>query len=161
MKNIIKSILLGIMMLSVTSCLLDDDSLTKSFDDGPNFASFSTLNQPVSAVANGNEVTANVNMELQGPTLDEFSEDVVATISVDASSTAIEGVHYRLNSSSVTFTKDQNYIAVLPITIITQGITPPLATAPTLILSISSAQGTNIIPNSKKTTLSLIYQCFC
>ncbi|UKM65134.1 hypothetical protein GSB9_01696 [Flavobacteriaceae bacterium GSB9] len=162
MKNIIKSITLLIVMgLSVTSCLLDDTNLADSFNDGPNFTSFSNLNQTVSAVADGNIVTANVNIELQGPTLVGFSEDVALTIAVDAANTtAVEGVHYTLNSTSLTLTKANNYIGTIPVSIITDGIEPPLAVAPELTLEFTDANGTNVISSGKSTTLTIIYQCF-
>ncbi|WP_298339365.1 hypothetical protein [uncultured Algibacter sp.] len=163
MKKIIKNpvILLSMVMLTITSCLLDDDSLTKTFDDGPNFTSFSTLNQTVSAVADGEEKTANVTVELQGPNLVGYTEDVAVSISVDAdNTTAIENVHYRINSSTVMLLASQNYIATLPITIITDGIEPPLDVAPILTLTLTDPSGNNVIASSKQTTLSLIYQCF-
>ncbi|HMC00845.1 MAG TPA: hypothetical protein VKN14_07405 [Flavobacteriaceae bacterium] len=162
MKNIIKSItLLVIMMVSVTSCLIDDESLTKTFDDGPNFASFSTFQQTVSAVADGNIVNANVNIELQGPNLIGYSNDVLVSIAVDPSNTtAVEGVHYNLNSTSLILTLSNNYIGTLPISIITEGVNPPLAEAPKLSLSITFVDGNNVVANSKNTTLTIIYQCF-
>ena len=162
MKNIIKSITLVLVMgLSVTSCLLDDSNLADTFDDGPNFTSFSVLNQTVSAVADGNIVTANVNVELKGPTIVNSSEDVTLTIGVDAdNTTAIEGVHYTINSNTLTLTKSNNYIATLPVSIITDGIEPPLEVAPILTLEFTDANGTNVIPSGKSTTLTIIYQCF-
>lgn len=162
MKNIIKSIsLLLVVGLSVTSCILDDDNLADTFNDGPNFTSFSNLNQTVSAVADGNIVTAIVNMELQGPNMVGFTEDVTLSVAVDAANTtAIEGVHYTLNETSITLTADNNYIGSIPISVITDGIVPPLEVAPILTLEFSSANGTNVITSSKSTELTIIYQCF-
>ncbi|MFL1011805.1 hypothetical protein [Flavisericum labens] len=149
------------MGLTVTSCLLDDSNLADTFNDGPNFTSFSNLNQTVSAVADGNIVTANVNIELQGPTVVDFNEDVTLTIAVDESNTtAIEGVHYTLNSTSVTLSKSNNYIGTIPVSIITDGIDPPLAVAPELTFEFTDANGTNVISSGKSTTLTIIYQCF-
>ncbi|WP_242155263.1 DUF4843 domain-containing protein [Aestuariivivens sediminis] len=162
MKNLIKSITLLIALgVSFNSCLLDDDNLADSFDDGPNFTSFSNLNQTVSAVADGELKTANVNIELQGPNMVGFSEDVTLTIGVDAANTtAIEGVHYTLSTNSVTLTKANNYIGTIPVGIITEGIDPPLAVAPIITLEFTDASGTNVIPSSKETKLTIIYQCF-
>lgn len=162
MKNILKSItILLVISLSATACLLEDENLADAFDEGPNFTSFSVLSRNVSAVADGNDLTTNVAIELQGPTIEGFKEDVTVTVAVDATNTtAIEGVHYRLETTSITLSADQNYIANLPLTIITAGIDPPLAVAPVLTLSFSSATGTNVIPSSKNTELSIIYQCF-
>ncbi len=162
MKNIIKSIsLLIVMGLSVTSCILDDDNLADTFNDGPNFTSFANLNQTVSAVADGNIVNANVNIQLEGPNLVGFTEDVNLTISVDAgNTTAIEGVHYTLNNTSITLTAANNYLGVIPVNVITDGIVPPLAVAPILTFKFASADGTNVIASGKATALTLIYQCF-
>ncbi len=162
MKNIIKSItLLIVMCLSITSCILDDDNLADTFNDGLNFTSFSTLNQTVSAVADGEVKTANVNIELQGPNIVGFTEDITLTIGVDAANTtAIEGVHYSLNATTLTLQAANNYIGTIPVSIITDGIDPPLDVAPILTLTFTDANGTNVIPSGKNTTLTLIYQCF-
>lgn len=162
MKNIIKSItLLLVMALSVTSCILDDDNLSDTFSDGPNFTSFANLSQTVSAVADGNLVGANINIILEGPNMVGYTEDVTLGIEVDAANTtAIEGVHYTINSTSLTLTESNNYIGTLPISIITEGIEPPLDVAPILTFKFSNANGTNVIPSSKSTELTIIYQCF-
>ncbi|WP_242085755.1 hypothetical protein [Aestuariivivens sediminis] len=162
MKNIIKSIALLIALgVSFNSCLLEDDNLADTFDDGPNFTSFSNTNQTVSAVADGNIVTAKVNVELQGPNMVGFTEDVSLTIGVDAANTtAIEGVHYTLNTNSITLTAANNYIGTIPVSIITEGIDPPLPVAPILTLTFTGVTGTNVINSGKDAKLTLIYQCF-
>lgn len=161
MKNIIKSISLVIIMgLSVTSCLLDDDNLPDQFNDAQNFASFSRLTQNLSAVSDGNEYGFDINLELQGPNLVGFTEDITVTVEVDASSsTAIEGVNFRLATNTVTLTKSNNYIGSIPITVITDGIMAPLPENPVLTLSISDSSG-NVFSNSKNTVLTFVYQCF-
>ncbi|GAA3574169.1 hypothetical protein [Snuella lapsa] len=162
MKNIIKSIsLLIVTGVLVNSCLIDNDNLADTFDDGLNFTSFSRLNQPVSAVADGNIVTANVNVELQGPTMVGFTEDVTVSVAVDTdNTTAIEGVHYNFSPTTITLRASNNYIGSLPVDIITEGIDPPLAVAPILSLKFTNASGTNVIPSSKAAVLTIIYQCY-
>jgi len=162
MKNIIKSfILLTIMSLTVTSCLIEDENLTDTFNDGPNFSNFSVFTRNLSAVADGNDISASVVVELQGPTVNKISEDVTVSISVDPSSTAIEGVHFRLNATSVTLTKNNNFIGHIPFTIITEGIVPPLDVAPIIVFKIAETSGVgNIISSSKTAKFSIIYQCF-
>ena len=153
--------LLIFVSFSATSCLLDDESMVETFDDGPNFASFSREKQNLSAVSNGEEYTFGVVLELQGPTLVDVSEDVVANIEVVASeSTAIEGVHYYFESTTTTLKKSENYIATIPITVITDGIMAPLDENPILTLRITDVNGNNMIANSKKSVLTFVYQCF-
>ena len=162
MKNIIKSITLLIMMgMTVTSCLLDDSSLVDTFDDGANFVSFSTLTQNLSAVADGSEYLFPINVELQGPTMGNVSEDLTITIEPVASaiSTAVEGVHYTLNSKTVTLNKGQNYIGAIPITVITDGIEAPLQVQLEVSITTTTGNG-NTISNSKNTILTFVYQCF-
>ncbi|TGV02046.1 DUF4843 domain-containing protein [Flavivirga rizhaonensis] len=162
MKNIIKSITLLIVMgLSITSCILDDDNLADTFNDGSNFVSFSTLAQNLSAVADDSEYEFPINVELQGPSIDAVNEDLTVTVEpvASATSTAIEGVHYRLDSKTVTINKDQNYIGAIPITVITQGIIAPLQVQLEVSITTTSGNG-NTISNSKNTILTFVYQCF-
>ena len=109
MKKIIKLITLFIVISStITSCLLDDKALTDGFNDGPNFTTFTNFTQNLSAVANGDEYTFPINLEVQGPTVIDMTGDVTATISVEGNSTAVEGVHYAFNSNTVTLMKSNN-----------------------------------------------------
>ena len=153
--------LLAIAILTTTSsCLVDDESLTDAFDDGPNFVSFSRFSQNLSAVSDGNTYDFNINVELQGPTLHEMTSDVSLTISVDPSSTAIEGVHYQFGSMTTTLTNSNNYLGAIPITVITQGIMAPLDVNPVLVLNISDSSGNNVISSSKQNAVTIVYQCF-
>jgi hypothetical protein len=143
-----------------TSCLVDDESRTTSFDQGPNLASFTRSGQNLNAVTDGNEYDFDIVLELIGPTSTFSSEDVGVSVSIDAASTAIENVHYRFNSTSTTLAASNNHIGVLPITMITDGIMAPLAENPKLVLNIASASGTNVIANGNQLTLTFVYQCF-
>ena len=161
MKNIIKFITILIVVAStITSCVLDDYNLPDTFNDGLNFSSFSRLTQNLSAVADGNEYTFDVNLELQGPNLVGFTDDITVTVDVVSSeSTAVEGVNYTLPSKTVTLTKSNNYIGSIPVTVITDGIMAPLDVNPELVLSISDSSG-NVFSNSKNTVLTFVYQCY-
>lgn len=161
MKNIIKFITILIVVAStITSCILDDYNLPDEFNDGLNFSSFSRLTQNLSAVADGNEYTFDVNLELQGPNLVGFTDDITVTIGVvSGESTAVEGVNYSLPSKTVTLTKSNNYIGSIPVTVITDGIMAPLDENPVLVLSITDSSG-NVFSNSKNTALTFVYQCY-
>ncbi|WAC03595.1 hypothetical protein N7U66_09050 [Lacinutrix neustonica] len=163
MKNFIKILALTIFVsFSATSCILDDEALTDTFNDGSNFVSFSTSAQNLSAVADGQEYTFGVVVELQGPNnLAGMTEDVVVNVAPVASeTTAVAGVNYVLPMTSITLKRSENYIATLPITVITDGIIAPLAVNPVLTLELTSTAGPNVIPSSKTNTLTFVYQCF-
>jgi hypothetical protein len=100
-------------------------------------------------------------MKLIGPTSMDVTEDIVVTIDNDPSSTAIEGTHFTLPSPTITLKKADNYLGLLPITILTEGILAPLAKAPVLVLKVVSATGAeNVINNGKNIEITLNYGCF-
>mgnify|MGYP006082611009 CR=1 FL=1 len=161
MKTIIKITFLFLISLSLTSCLVDDTDPTGEFDQGVNVVGFTSSTMNLSGVANGSEYDSKINFEVKGPTSAEYSAPINSTISVDPSSTAVEGKHYRLDSSTITLDADGNYSGSLPITLITEGIAAPLAESPILILEVTSADGeTNLLPNGIKLTITLNYLCF-
>ena len=160
MKKTIKLITLFIVMsLTVTSCLLDDKALTDGFPEGSNFTTFTNFSQNLSAVANGDVYTFPINLEVQGPTVINMTGDVTASIAVEGSSTAVEGVHYTFDRTDVTFMKSNNYIGQIPINIITEGLVAPMSVELTLSISFTSGDS-NTVSSIKTTTLSIIYQCF-
>jgi len=160
MKKTIKLITLFIVMsLTVTSCLLDDKALTDGFPEGSNFTTFKNFSQNLSAVANGDVYTFPINLEVQGPTVINMTGDVTASIAVEGSSTAVEGVHYTFDRTDVTLMKSNNYIGQIPINIITEGLVAPMSVELTLSISFTSGDS-NTVSSIKTTTLSIIYQCF-
>tara|TARA_B110000967_G_C18897979_1_gene572209 strand:+ start:4511 stop:5353 length:843 start_codon:yes stop_codon:yes gene_type:complete len=161
MKNIIKITFLFLLSLSLTSCLVDDTDPTGEFNLGPNVVGFTSSTMGFSGVANGDEYQSAINFEVKGPTSSEYTAPINAIISVDPASTAVEGVNFRLDSSTITLEANGNYTGSLPITLITEGIVAPLAESPVLILSVTSADGeTNLLPNGIKLTVTLNYLCF-
>ena len=162
MKKTIKY--LGILCISLllTSCLVDDSAPSDNNDQGPNLAGFDVKTQNLSAVSDGSEYIFDIKMEVKGPTYQDMSGDVTITVAVDASnSTAIEGTHYRLDSNTITLTSANNYLDILPITVLTDGIMAPLPENPILTLEVESATGDgNVIGNGDKLELTFVYQCF-
>ncbi|MDZ7636018.1 MAG: hypothetical protein U5L72_16920 [Bacteroidales bacterium] len=62
-----------------------------------------------------------------------MTEDIVVTIDDDASSTAIEGTHFRLDQPSITLKKSDNYPSVSrPSTILTDGVSSSPGKSPVL-----------------------------
>lgn len=160
MKNYFKYITILFASLMLTSCLVDDEDPSTSNDLGPNLASFRNNSGTLGAIANGDEYEFDIEVEVLGPTVVEQEGDVQFTVSVDPASTAIEGTHFALPSTSMTLTEASNYIGKFPVTLLSDGIMAPLDVSPVLILTMSDASGTNVLPNGKKITLTLNYLCF-
>ncbi len=159
MKNLryISLFLLGALI--IPSCV-DDKAPEDEYSSQPNMVSFATASANFAAIATGEDFVKTVNMKVNGPSLPSLTGPVTATISVDPASTAVEGVHYRLESNTITLSKDNDYLGTFPITMITEGIEPPLATNPTVILNVTQVSGPGkLIPNGKKITVSLNYLC--
>lgn len=151
-------LVLGIVM---SSCL-DDTAPEDVFGEASNLGSFVSSSTIFQLSASGDEYVRTLPMLIKGPSVDGIGGDVTATIVVDEeNTTAVEGVHYRLESTTVTFAKNNDYIANFPVTIITEGIEPPLASNPVLVLKVASVSGgNNVIANGKPITISINYLCF-
>lgn len=161
MKTLKYILILVLSLGALNSCLVDQTTRYDANDDGPNLAGFADARTAFGFVANGDEYVFTVKMKLIGPTSMNVTDDVVVTIDNDPTSTAIEGVHFRLDQSSITLKKADNYLGLLPITIITDGIIAPLAKAPVLVLKVVSATGAeNVLNNGKKLEITLNYGCF-
>lgn len=169
MKNIaykLKFLIIAVLAISVSSCdaLLDEE--VTDYGTGPNFVGFSAATLTINAETNGEEFSRMVPLRIIGPTVTSLNDEVVVTVSVDPSSTAIEGVHYRLDSNTVTLRPSESdtdvFAGGLPITILTEGLEAPLATAPILVLNITSAESNdNIVINdkTKRARVTLSYAC--
>ena len=146
---------------ALNSCLVDQTTRYDANDDGPNLAGFADTRTSFSFVSDGNEYVFPIKMKLIGPTSMDVTDDIVVTIDNDPTSTAVEGVHFRLNQPSITLKKADNYLGLLPITILTEGIVAPLAKAPVLVLRVADATGAeNVLANGKKLEITLNYGCF-
>lgn len=145
---------------SLTSCIVDDTEPSLANGAGPNLAGFAQKSMSIAGISNGNEYANLINMEVKGPTFKEMTEDVTVTIAVDPSSTAIEGVHFKITSKTLTLSASNNYLGQIPITLLTKGITAPLAVAPVLKLKVTNATGTNVVANGMLMTVNFNYLCF-
>lgn len=158
----IKHILICILCFaSVTSCIVDDEEPSKANGEGPNVGGFRDASLNLGGTADGNSYDYTIKMEVKGPTYKELNSDVVLTVGVDPSSTAIEGTHFKFNSKTITLSASNNYLGLLPITMLSKGIVAPLAKAPVLVLKVLSATGAdNVVNNGKKLSINFNYLCF-
>lgn len=146
---------------TLTSCIVDNVDTTIANAQGPNLGGFDDSSLNLGGVANGDTYDFNLKMEVKGPTYKQMTSDVVLTVAVDPSSTAIEGTHFKFDSKTITLSAGNNYLGLLPITMLSKGIVAPLAEAPVLVLKVLSATGAdNIINNGKPLTIAFNYLCF-
>ena len=160
MKKLNKLFILFVS-ISLISCV-EDTALSDQFDDGPNLVGFVSATKNASVVADGSEQDFLLTINLTGPTSLDMSGDISVTVEIDESTTAIEGVHYKLASKELTLSENTNYIGNLPLTVITDGIAPPLEANPKLVLNISEISSDSVVPNGRtyQTAVTLEYLCF-
>ena len=165
MKNFIKYIGISVFTLGlISSCddasVGDDEEL--NYNNQINVVQFPSATATASAVADGDVKTYLAKIQVAGPDIENLNADVTANFAVDPSSTAVEGTNFTLSQNSITLKKSENYLANLPISIITDGITPP--TTETIVLNITSvnANGQNVVAsgNKNKVIITLSYSCF-
>jgi hypothetical protein len=161
MKTIKYILIFVFCFASLTSCIVDETEPSAANGEGPNLAGFNDSSLNLGGVADGNSYPFNLKMEVTGPTSKQMTSDVVLTVAVDPSSTAIEGTHFKFDSKTITLSASNNYLGLLPITMLSQGVVAPLATAPVLVLKVVSATGTdNVINNGKTLKINFNYLCF-
>ena len=161
MKNYIKYLPVLFVTLLLTSCLVDDEDPFDSFDEGVNLVGFTDSEVNASVVADGSSSEVLLPVTFAGPTASSYTGDFTASVTVDPSSTAIEGVHYSLSSTTLSLSSTTNYITTFPITIITDGIEPPLAVAPILTLNIVDISDSSIVPNGRTASIDVTIEYLC
>ncbi len=160
MKKIKYILMFFLSLTMLMSCFKDDESTILLNDDGNNVAGFTNARENVAAIADGSEYAFNFKMKIAGPTLLELTSDVDITIEATAASTAVEGVHYRLDNPNATFTKGENYLSQCEVTMLSTGIVAPLAKSPILVLKAVTATGEKfVVASGKPVEITLNYAC--
>ncbi len=152
-----------ILALVFTGCVEDDPGIIDDIGSTPNIIGFDSPSASVSAVAGGSETEfeKSVVVSIKGPRLSSISGEVTAIVSVDESSTAVEGVHYRLPANSFTIGPDDNWFSDFKITMLADGITPPLAENPVLVLNVSEVSGDGtVVATGRSLIVNMLYLCF-
>lgn len=158
-----KYLFLGLSIALLASCIDDDPGIGDNIQATPNIIGFEEPSASVSAVAGGmeTEFAKTVVVSIEGPNLGAIESDVTATVTVDPSSTAVEGVHYTLPSNTFTIGPDDNFFSDFAITMLADGITPPLAENPQLILNVSTTSGDgSVIASGRSLVVNMLYLCF-
>ena len=153
----------AMLVLSISSCdpLLDDN--VTDFGKGPDFVGFRTTSVTAPFAVDGEDKIYNAKVELFGPGLHDFTEEVTVTFEVDgANTTAEEGVNYTLGINTVTLNKENNYSALIPITIITEGVEPPVEKTIALKITDVSTSVPDVIISATGDSqlITVSYSCF-
>lgn len=170
-----KLIIILVLGLATTfnSCLVDDTTKYDLNDDGVNLAGFEQNNTMVSNIADGTEYDLPMKVKVIGPTSMNLTNDITLTIDVDqaamqAAATdnpkytpAIEGVHYRIDDPTIVLKAADNYLGLINVTMITEGLVTPLPKTPILILKTVSATGDpNVTNNGKNLEIIMNFACY-
>lgn len=160
MKNI-KYILIFILSISFLTSCFDDETGLELNDEGNNVAGFTNSSENVSKIASGDEYLVDLKMKLTGPTVLDLTNDVTVTFGAASGSTAIEGVHYRIDNPTTTLTKADNYLGYAQIVMLTEGIEAPIdGPSPILILTATATTGENkVVASGKTVSVTLNYAC--
>src|SRR5690606_3878116 len=122
------------------------------YNTGINTVEFPSTATGAPVVTDGEVKIYGAKIQVMGPAIEDLSGDVtVDFIVVDTLTTAVVGTHYELGSTQVTLSESNNYLATIPIEIITQGITPPHTETLTLyITNISTSEGSVVISGNSR-----------
>jgi hypothetical protein len=142
--------------LTTTACF--DDQGTETFYGG-NQVEFNAGNLPNGITSSFVRLTAaqtdNVDIQVNRVSTSGTTA-ITVNVEADPTSTAVEGVHYRLASKSITIPAGE-FTVKLPVTVLTGNIDP--SETPNLVLKITSATGVEISSNYGKLTVAIRVIC--
>jgi len=160
MKKLKLIILFLLSVALFNSCLIDNETDLDQNGEGPSLVGFEATSSTIASIADGLEYTFEFKMKIVGPNSMNLTNDITASIGYDASSTAVEGTHFRIEDESITLTKANNYLGIIKVTMLTDGIETPLEEAPILKLKVMDVSGeTNVLPNGKTLNVTMSYAC--
>jgi hypothetical protein len=151
-------IFLAMLVATLTTTACFDDQGVETFYGG-NQVEFNAANLPTgltsSFVRLAPTQTDNIDVQVNRVST-SATEAITVNVEADPTSTAVEGVHYRLASKSITLPAGQ-FTANLPVTVLTGNIDP--SETPNLVLKITSATGAEISTNYAKLKVAIRVIC--
>ncbi len=146
--------------MTLVSCLVDDTVASDAYDEGPNVLGFLNSSMLATKLADGTTTTLTIVLKASGPNVSEISETITANIEVDPSSSAIEGTHFSLPESTVSFLPSNNMIATIDLVVLSEGIEAPASESLILNLVNSSSSTTITSGRTGSIDISIKYLCF-
>ena len=153
--------LLALSVTVMTSCFEEATDPIDLNDEGNNVAGFFNNSETLATVADGQEYQFKIKVKLIGPTVMDLENDVTVGFAAAEGSTAIEGTHYRIEEASLTLSKSNNYLGLVTVTMLTDGIEPPLDESPVLLLKTTDVTGDeSVVETGKPVAITFNYACF-
>lgn len=154
----LKYILILILVLGTFhSCLVDDETNYDLNSTGLNLVTFERLSANLTMTATGEEKTFKIKVKLVGPTITDIKNDISVTVTAVDTSTATEGVHYRIENLPLVLSPGQNFLGELEIILMSEGNAAPMDgspefddyVAPVLILNITATGDPKVTGSGK------------
>ncbi len=146
----------AVAALTTTACF--DDPGTETLYNG-NMVEFNAGNIPnglTSSFVRLNNTQTDVVQVQVNRVSTSSTEPITVNIEADPTSTAVEGVHYRLASKTIVINPGE-FVVNFPVTVLTGNITP--AETPNLVLKIGSATGANVSSQYNDLTVRIRVIC--
>lgn len=147
-----------IALFSLNSCI-DDKVLDDDFENTPSVMSFEKSKYSATITADGSTANHTLAVLLKGPQSGAITNDITASVTVDPSSTAVEGVHYTLNTNMVTFSPSNNLINNIDFVVLSAGITAPASE--TLVLNLTNSSDSSILSSGRSGSVIITIQYLC
>lgn len=151
-------IFLAMLVATLTTTACFDDQGYDTLYDG-NQVEFNAANLPngltQSYVRQNATQTDVLNLQINRVST-TGTAPITVNVEADPTSTAVEGVHYRLDSKSITIGAGE-FVANLPVTVLTGNINP--SETPDLVLNMTSATGADVSANYGKITVKIRVIC--
>ncbi len=150
-----------LLLISTSSCLLDQDP-GDQYGDSVSVLGFAQASQKLTLFVDNGVQNVNIPVRIDGPQKYDIKNDVTAVVSVDPSSTAVEGVNFTIDNPIVTLSPGQNLLDVVQVSVMTDGIDPLTITEnPKIVLKLTDISDTSILVNGRAdvATIEIIYIC--
>ncbi len=165
MKKLKYILLLALTVGLFNSCEnYEDRDVDQIRDNNVNFVTYKYLTQNLGMTADGSESTKQIKIFATGPGIADLNNDLTVTVSVDSSSTAEEGDHFRIENKTVTLSPSNNFLAEVDLIMMSEGNSAPMDgtpefddyVAPYVNLNVESVTGDeSVIASVKMTKLTL------
>ena len=124
MRNI-KYLLMFILSMALFNSCFEDATDIHLNGESVNVVTFERIDANLTGTANGDEYDFQSKIKVIGPTVMDLTGDISVNLTANENSTAVEGVHYRIENLPITLTKANNYLGLMDITLTSEGNSPP------------------------------------
>src|SRR5690606_4148395 len=102
-----------IVLLAISLSCSEEETLVDQIASSSNLVGFHTATQALSGIANGTEYDFQIPVKVFGPSVKSLDGSINVVVSVNESSTAVEGTHFQLDSKQITLSEDGDFLGAL------------------------------------------------